>query len=202
MPPRLVEDGLIGVGDRGPELTVIRGPQNVLLARQDRENRARDRPDRSPARNIPAAVSSHAIGHHQEHPGPRFGQIRRLDFHREQAVFIDPSDFPDVRGESEPSPGGANDRLGPSRRHLLFRDLANHDHVPPRRVPPLKVIVMYGTFPAFYSRERTSPSARSCFLIPGICRYVLPPSWDMAVPFMLPRSSIQQRPFGSFTIRA
>src|SRR5438445_712178 len=105
-------------------------------------------------------------------------------------------------GVSRISVGGSNDRIA----HLCGRSLSygssRQGHRPPRRRPPLNAIVMYGPLPGLYTNATTSPSVSSSRLNPGICRYVLPPSCDMAVPFRLPKSSIQHRPFPSFRILA
>src|SRR5213078_2267348 len=131
--------------------------------------------------------------HHQEQPGPRLGQVRRLDLHGEETVFVDRSDFPDVRGEPEPTTGRTNHGVRGSCRPSVFYDFSRHAQDPLRRWPPLKAIVMYGPLPGLYTRATTSPSVSSWRLNPGICWYVLPPSCDMAVPFKLPKSSIQHR---------
>src|SRR3989475_12348352 len=202
MPSGLCENRLIGVAHRGPELVVIRRWRNRFFAGQEREERPGDRLNSNPARDLPAAVSSHAIGDHQEQPGSRLGQERGPDLDREDAVFVDRSNPPNVRGKSHISVGGSNDRIAHLPGRSLSYGSSRQGHRPPRRRPPLNAIVMYGPLPGLYTNATTSPSVSSSRLNPGICRYVLPPSCDMAVPFRPPNSSIPQRPFPSLRILA
>src|SRR5207253_1933870 len=165
--------------------------------RQERQDRSGDRPHGRSARHIPATVAPHAIRHHQEQPGTRFRQVRRLDLHREETVFVNRPDLPDVRGEPETTTGRTNHGVRCADRPSVFHDLSSHAQDPLRRWPPLNAIVIYGPLPGLYTRATTSPSVSCWRLNPGICWYVLPPSCDMAVPFKLPKSSIHPRALGS-----
>src|SRR2546425_2368690 len=53
MPFRFQENRLIRAGNRGSEVAVVRSSRDVLLARQERKERARDGLNRNPARHLP-----------------------------------------------------------------------------------------------------------------------------------------------------
>ena len=115
------QDRLIGIDERSLELLVVRGSGDVPLAHQKGQHRARDRLDPNPARDIPSAVSPHAIGDHQEESRPHVRKVGRPYLDGKDAVLVDGSHPPDVRREPQPPPGRTNDRVAHPRRQPLFR---------------------------------------------------------------------------------